>query len=436
MQAFAVHYGLNKYSTEILQHLELSQIASFSFCDPDGTPEQQAVFTQSVEMFTSPISKAKFKSMVQRICSSDPFIAVPVHAPPPAPNPPPAASGSGRRARSNGAPPVAASGEAAAVSGAAAAAVSGAAAAASAGASAAGASTSGASTSGASTSRGAAAGSAAAARSRAAGRISYSSSSSDNETSDSDSDDDPAGGGGPAAKKSKSGKADGLPKDANAMVDEMASPTLDKRWRQLLKLCKTRVECNTDSGDCSLIVHALKKVISASNPKHFDGGDKKILAKRLRTALNSVHMLVQGHASKGGVGVASVIFQELSGLAGSSMIRRVSKALKDSAGVARGARGGRGAPSAYENPSPLSRPSFPSRGGFQAMRQNYLNRFQRGGGGGNRVANRADMQCFECLQFGHGARECPTKVRSVPSIPRHVSARQRISRYDESQNMS
>ena len=115
-----------------------------------------------------------------------------------------------------------------------------------------------------------------------------------------------------------------------------------------------------------------------------------------------------------------MLYQELSGLAGSPVVRRVGKALRDSAGKSRGARGGGVASPRSENAS-LGAGSFPAArrgsygngfgGGFSALRRGFPARGQnqRGFGANN---NRPPMRCFSCGLVGHGFQQCPEGNRN------------------------
>ena len=151
-------------------------------------------------------------------------------------------------------------------------------------------------------------------------------------------------------------------------------------------------------------------MIKEIKPKKAPEG-KAFVAKTLKTNLNSIYSLVQSHCMHGNSGVASVLYNELSGLAGSSMIRRVSKVLRDSAGKSRGGRGGGTASRADQSTAPQSggssnqrRGAPGGRGGGNQFRFNYNNR-ARGGNIGN-FRPRPPMVCFTCHEPGHRYQDC------------------------------
>ena len=170
------------------------------------------------------------------------------------------------------------------------------------------------------------------------------------------------------------------------------------------------MECNSDYGDYSEILGDLARIIKQVKPKKVPDG-KEFVAKILRTNLSSIYTLVQSHYMNGLSGVASVLYNELSGLAGSAMIRRVSKVLRGSAGNPRGMRGG--ASGSRSDPSPASQGGFPpnQRRGAFGGRGNF-NRFNNRGRGGNVGNNnnnngpRAPMVCFNCREPGHRYQDC------------------------------
>ena len=122
---------------------------------------------------------------------------------------------------------------------------------------------------------------------------------------------------------------------------------------------------------------------------------------------------------QGNHGVVLVLYQELSGLAGSSMFRRISKTPRDSVG---GSRGGRGAFSGndYSGFTARYQGAFLSgrgrgsggggdRGG-PAFQQYGHQQFRRG----NRDTRDAPMniRCYVCLEWGHGFLQCPKAPNS------------------------
>ena len=186
-----------------------------------------------------------------------------------------------------------------------------------------------------------------------------------------------------------------------------------------------RVECNSDSGDYSSILHGLRSIIKRIQTRHFVE-EKQFTAKTLKTSLESVYALVKSHCMNGHSGVATVLFNELSGLGASSMIRRVNKTLQQSAGkssqnrpVASSSRfsPGGGANQGGSSFAPR-RGSFGGRGGFgndgfRRNNNNNNNNNNNRGFGGNAGGNagggrgvRPPMICFNCLTEGHGYQTC------------------------------
>ena len=164
-----------------------------------------------------------------------------------------------------------------------------------------------------------------------------------------------------------------------------------------------------------MILDDLDKIIKAIRPKKVDE-EKKFIAQTLKMNMKSLFALVKSHVTQGVSGIALVLYQELSGLAGSSMFRRVSKTLRESAGKP---QGGRGAASANRAEGSSAIPvGFPPRRGrgSGAYRGGFVNQFNRqrafgrGAGFNNRPRQQLapqNMRCFRCLEVGHGYRECP-----------------------------
>ena len=182
-----------------------------------------------------------------------------------------------------------------------------------------------------------------------------------------------------------------------------------------------RVECNSDSGDYSSILHGLRSIIKRIKTHRFPE-EKHFTAKTLKTSLESVYALVKSHCMNGHSGVATVLFNELSGLGASSMIRRVNKTLQQSVG-----RGSQNRPvastsrfvpggGANQGGSAFAprRGSFGGRGGFgnnNNFRRNNNNNNNNRGFGGN-VRGRPPLVCFNCLEEGHGYQNCRREPRN------------------------
>ena len=167
------------------------------------------------------------------------------------------------------------------------------------------------------------------------------------------------------------------------------------------------MDCNSDFGDYSEILGDLARILKHVKPKK-QTEEKVFLAKTLKTNLTSVYTLVQSHYMNGFSGIAAVLFNELSGLAGSSMIRRVSKVLRDSVGKSRGGRGG--GPSGRSDQSPAPQGGFPpnQRRGALGGQGNFNMRFNNRGRGGfmNNNGFQRPPVCFGCGEPGHRIQHC------------------------------
>ena len=188
---------------------------------------------------------------------------------------------------------------------------------------------------------------------------------------------------------------------------------LRKLWRELLEDCKRRVDCNTDEGDYSGILKDLDKVIGKIAPKEVVD-DKRFNAKTLKCILKTLYRDVQGYTRNGHAGVASVLYNKLSGLAGSSVIRRVGKALRDTAGKSRSPRGG-GAGGRSDVAYPSAPQTIGRRGfsnSFEQRGRSFGGRFPRNMRGPYKrgflsSGDRPVMRCFTCHKTGHGYQQCP-----------------------------
>ena len=96
--------------------------------------------------------------------------------------------------------------------------------------------------------------------------------------------------------------------------------------------CQVRVDCSSDSGDYSTMLMLFKKVLRSARI----AGEKKSAATNLRRLLRSIFNLVKAHCARGQTGIASVVFNELLGLMGSSPIRHFNRTLQQTYGLIRG----------------------------------------------------------------------------------------------------
>jgi hypothetical protein len=152
-----------------------------------------------------------------------------------------------------------------------------------------------------------------------------------------------------------------------------------------------------DSGSYDAIFDVFRQLISSLSTRGQTGGRKRGMA-RVRAQLKEFLARCKAHSHQF-PGTARVIFGEMSGMAGSTVIRRLDKALRDvatkegSKGVGRGESGG--------GPRFEGRPprGFARRGGGA----------RPGAGRGGRSGRPYDPlvdKCFRCQVVGHLARDC------------------------------
>lgn len=301
VQAFAFHYGLSQLNVDTLHILQLSSPLAFSTCDPDGDEEQVATCGLILTYFDNPVAVCLITKMIRRLCRKEPFTEVPQ----------PAASV--QQTSASGGPPVKKVKSSVAS----------------------GAVNSGAvpSTSGlVPTAPGAppvpdASVATPALVAKPAKKSSHDAADTDTESDCSDCSDSALD----ADATDKPSKPDKAPKDLNLMVEEIGSPvsilimcfrsvlssfhapppapqTLRDLWRELLKGCKLRIDCNSDEGDYSGILRDLNKVIVKVKPTK-RRADKQVVAKTLLCILKKVYHDVQLHARNGHDGVAAGVIR-------------------------------------------------------------------------------------------------------------------------------
>ena len=141
-------------------------------------------------------------------------------------------------------------------------------------------------------------------------------------------------------------------------------------------------------------------------------GEKKSAATNLRRLLRSIFNLVKAHCARGQTGIASVVFNELSGLTGSSTIRRFNRTLSQTYGLIRGRQVPAGRTDATFNIRDMApfRQPIP-RGGRAAQPPVAagVRRLFPFRGNGAPARNRGGMRCYICDQEGHGYQQCPRR---------------------------
>ena len=196
----------------------------------------------------------------------------------------------------------------------------------------------------------------------------------------------------------------------------VALQKLTKRWRHLLDSCQVRLECNIDFGDYSSILELFKKIISATRSSNVTEGMRHT-AKSLRRTLEQFFTLIKTYVASGATGIARIIFNELSGLAASSTLRRVHKTLQQ---VTVGGTRGRSVTSGHADLGGVPIPSPPARRGG---RGGGVGSGSGGSGFSSRrpprnsgVSGRRLSRCFICDDPSHHYQNCPERnSRSGPS---------------------
>ena len=168
----------------------------------------------------------------------------------------------------------------------------------------------------------------------------------------------------------------------------------------LMRRCKTH-KAFVDSGPYHSIMERLadlKDAVDSVNKKR----DTRRIAQKLGTVLIAVYETLEQHIINGGKGVATLLYQELSGQASLPCVRRfVTKCL-----------------AAEKTVSPVRDSPGPShsRGGYRG-RGRGRGYYGGGGKGGNppssasKQAGRdaSDITCFGCGEQGHYKNHCPEK---------------------------
>jgi hypothetical protein len=159
---------------------------------------------------------------------------------------------------------------------------------------------------------------------------------------------------------------------------------------RLLKACKTKVK-TYDGGDYGLIFDIFEQLIQAFKIRELPAS-QQVMGSRLRAQLKSILEFAKSHATQFG-GVAGIIESELSGAAGSAVLRRVQKCFRESVN------------SQTQNQVSNHSPNVKQRFSQAAPSRNI-----RGTNGGRGPFSRAFDprvdKCFNCFQPGHMSRHC------------------------------
>jgi hypothetical protein len=177
-------------------------------------------------------------------------------------------------------------------------------------------------------------------------------------------------------------------------LSTVSSPDMIYLRSRLLKACKTKVGAG-DEGDYGLIFDVFEQLIQAFKIRDLPAS-QQMAGSRLRSQLKSMLDSSKIHAAQFG-GVARIIHDELSGAAGSAILRRVQKAFRDSVNSHSRQISNRQVTS--HSPGVKQR--------FQAAAPSRENRPSNGGQGPfSRAFDPKIDKCFNCFQVGHMSRNC------------------------------
>ena len=169
-----------------------------------------------------------------------------------------------------------------------------------------------------------------------------------------------------------------------------------------MRRCKTHKQF-VDSGPYHSIMERLADFRDSIDPERVSQHRRRI-ALKLKTVLEAVFEVLEQHIKTGGKGVATLLYQELSGQASLACVRRfVTKCLAAEKAESKPNNYGQG----Y------------GRGGFRGRGRGRGYYGNRGGGSSSssspsesqRIA-RADVTCFNCQGKGHYKNHCPHEDKS------------------------
>ena len=164
----------------------------------------------------------------------------------------------------------------------------------------------------------------------------------------------------------------------------------------LMRHCKTH-KTFVDSGPYHSIMERLADLKDAVNPENVKRGKRRI-AQKLETILVAVYETLEQHILSGGRGVATLLYQELSGQASLPCIRRfVTKCLAT----------GKAESKAHGDSGPSH-----SRGGYRGRGRGRGYYGNKGGNLPTTAAKQAERDarnvvCFGCGETGHYKNHCP-----------------------------
>ena len=175
-----------------------------------------------------------------------------------------------------------------------------------------------------------------------------------------------------------------------------------------MRKCKTH-KSFADVGPYFSIMEMLAELRDLVKPEEFKLPTRRHAAK-LKIVLEAVYETLEQHVLSEGKGVATLLYQELSGQASIPMVRRfVTKCLA----YDKGERSKEAQPSAASASSSSPQGSSRGRGG--------------GGGGGGRGGSSAsfysgggaskNVRCFGCDQMGHYKDKCPLNKSNRGQYP-------------------
>ena len=144
-----------------------------------------------------------------------------------------------------------------------------------------------------------------------------------------------------------------------------------------------------DTGADSAILEILSRLVAAVNVDKFPSRIRP-RAGTLKTILEGIFECLEAHAIRKRPGLARVLYNEISGVAGLPVIKRIEAASL-----------------ACEKPSPRAAGSGGGLGGSGGFRRGGRGRGGAAGLGGSGKRDLSSVTCYSCFKKGHYRNACP-----------------------------
>ena len=175
----------------------------------------------------------------------------------------------------------------------------------------------------------------------------------------------------------------------------------------LLSECRARMKFG-DSGDYSSILGRLKKLNKKVSPSQWPSKIRPVY-RTLKTIIGAMYHKMEAQAIHKRSGVATILYAHFSGQAELAVLKQVDKACREYGAVEASPSGAAGGGRFHDTRRFGGRGHVASAGGSAGLPRGQPVHSQ------GASLSFSEVQCFECLEFGHKRPNCPALCAAAPA---------------------